>query len=251
MFRIRIASAKLLKDIISAISTIVDEATFVVSPNSVTLRAMDPSRVAMVDFEWPKSVFDEYSCSEALKLCINISELLKLLRRARRDESVELSIDEKTGRLRMTIRGNYERTFHMPTLEPIDDEVPTPKVVFNAKAEVTTEGLRQAIGDATLVSNHVRINMDDEKMTMNAEGDLMGATIQLKKDDGAILAVDVKQSSSAIFSLSYLSEIVNSASATSEIVKLEFSTDMPIRLDFKQPQEGKLVFYLAPRIEVE
>jgi proliferating cell nuclear antigen len=205
----------------------------------------------MVDFEWPKTVFEEYVCSDALKVCINISELLKLLRRARRDESVELSIDEKTGRLQMTIRGNYVRTFHMPTLEPFDDEVPTPKVVFNAKAEITTEGLRQAIGDASLVSNHVRIYMDDEKMTMNAEGDLMGAAIQLKREDGAILGVDVTQPSNAIFSLSYLSEIVKSASATSEIVTLEFSTDMPIRLDFKQPQEGKLVFYLAPRIEVE
>ena len=251
MFRVRVADARLLRDMITAISTLIDEATFDASPDGIKLRAMDPSRVAMVDFEWPKTVFDEYVCSEAMKMCINISELLKLLRRTGRKESVELSLDEKTGRLRVTIRGEYVRTFNMPTLEPIAEEVPTPKVTFNAKAEVTTEGLRQAIEDASLVSDHVRIEMDNEKMTMRATGDLMGATIELKKGGRALFGVAVKEISKATLSLSYLYEIVKAAAATSEIATVEFSTDMPIRLDFKQQQKGKLAFYLAPRIEVE
>ena len=107
LFRVRVADAKLLKDMITAISTLIDEATFDLSSDGIKLRAMDPSRVAMVDFEWPKTVFDEYICSEAMKMCINISELLKLLRRAGRGESVELSLDEKPGRLQLTIRGKY------------------------------------------------------------------------------------------------------------------------------------------------
>jgi len=236
---------------ITAISTLVDEATFDLSPEGIKLRAMDPSRVAMIDFEWPKTVFDEYLCSEAAKMCINVSELLKLLRRTGRNESVELSLDEKTGRLKMTIKGDYVRTFNMPTLEAMEEEVPTPKVAFNVKAEVTTQGLGQAIEDALLVSDHVRIEADNEKMTMNATGDLMGATIELKKGGAALLGLEVKEPSKATFSLSYLSEIIKAAAATSEIATIEFSTDMPIRLDFKQQQEGKLTFYLAPRIEVE
>jgi DNA polymerase III sliding clamp (beta) subunit (PCNA family) len=44
---------------------------------------------------------------------------------------------------------------------------------------------------------------------------------------------------------------VKAAVATSDIALLEFSTDMPIKLDFKQAIDGKLTFYLAPRIEVE
>ena len=81
MFKAKMADAKVLKDMMGAISILVDEATFDLTPEGITLRAMDPSRVAMVDFEWPKAVFDEYSCSETTKMCINISEMLKLLRR--------------------------------------------------------------------------------------------------------------------------------------------------------------------------
>ena len=251
MFKIKVADAKNLKDMITAISILVDEATFKIDPESLKLRAMDPSRVAMVDFEWPKTVFDEYTCTEPTKMCINISELLKLLKRAGKDEILELSLDEKTARLQITITGKYTRNFTMPTLEASEEEVPTPKITFNVKAKATTEGLSQAIEDAGLVSDHVRIEADAEKLVFNASGDLMGATISLQKGSDTILDLETKEPSKATFSLSYLSEIIKAASATSDIATLEFSTDMPIKLDFQQAKDGKLMFYLAPRIETE
>jgi proliferating cell nuclear antigen len=86
---------------------------------------------------------------------------------------------------------------------------------------------------------------------MRATGDLMGATVELKKGSDSLLDLEAKEPSKATFSLSYLSEIIKTSAATSDIATLEFSTDMPIRIDFQQPKEGKLTFYLAPRIEVE
>jgi proliferating cell nuclear antigen len=139
----------------------------------------------------------------------------------------------------------------MPTLEPQEEEVPTPKITFKITAKTTAEGLRQAIEDAQLVSDHVRIEADPEKLTLNATGDLMGALIELKKGSDALLDLQTEEPSKATFSLSYLAEIIKAASATSEIATLQFANDMPIRLDFHQPKEGKLTYYLAPRIEVE
>jgi len=251
LFNAKINDAKLLRDMITAISTLVDEATFNLNPEGLKLRAMDPSRVAMIDFEMPKTTFDEYNCDQPTKMCINITEMLKLLRRTAKDESVELTLDEKTNRLNVAIKGKYERTFNMPTLEAAEEEVPTPKITFNTRAKVTTEGLHQAIEDVQLVSDHVKIEVDNEKLTMRAAGDLMGATIELKKGSDALLDLETKEPSKATFSLSYLSEIIKTAASASDIATLEFSSDMPIRIDFQQPKEGKLTFYLAPRIEVE
>lgn len=251
MFKAKISDAKMLRDMVTAISTLVDEATFNISPEGIQLRAMDPSRVAMIDFEWPKSIFDEYTCDAPIKMCINIGEMLKLLRRTGKDELVELALDEKTNRLNVGIKGKYERTFNMPTLEAAEEEVPTPKITFNIRAKVTTDGLHQAVEDVSLVSDHVKIEVDSEKLTMRAAGDLMGATIELKKGSDALLDLEAKEPSKATFSLSYLSEIIKTASSASDIATLEFSSDMPIRIDFQQPKEGKLTFYLAPRIEVE
>ncbi len=251
MFKLKVSDAKQLRDMTNAISILVDEATFKIEPEGLKLRAMDPSRVAMIDFEWPKTIFEEYVCAQPSKICVNISELLKLLKRAGKDETVELSLDDKTGRLEVKITGRYGRNFTMPTLEASEEEVPTPKISFNIKAKTTTQGLSQAIEDAQLVSDHVRIEADTEKLILQASGDLMGATITLQKGTDALLDLETKETSKATFSLSYLSEIIKAASATSEIATLEFSSDMPIRIDFQQTKEGKLTFFLAPRIETE
>jgi len=251
LFNAKISDAKLLRDMVTAISTLVDEATFNLAPEGIKLRAMDPSRVAMIDFEWPKTVFDEYTCDTPAKMCINVGEMLKLLRRTGKDETIELALDEKTNRLNVGIKGKYERTFNMPTLEAAEEEVPTPKITFNVRAKITTEGLHQAIEDVLLVSDHVKVEVDSEKLTMRAAGDLMGATIELKKGSDALLDLEAKEPSKATFSLSYLSEIIKTAAGASDIATLEFSSDMPVRIDFQQPKEGKLTFYLAPRIEVE
>jgi len=245
------SDVKLLRDAITAISTLIDEGTFHVSPEEIKLRSMDPSRVAMVDFTMQKTVFDEYISDQNAKICLNLGELLKLLKRAGRDESVEIFLDESTGHFVITIRGKYTRTFRMPTLEAMEDEVPTPKVTFNAKVTLTADGLRQSLEDVALVSDHVRMETDGEKFMMSAKGDIMGANVELKKGSDALLSLEVKEPSRATYPLSYLSDIVKAASSTSEIVTLEFSTDMPVRLDFKQPYDGSLVYYLAPRIEVE
>ncbi|RJS91178.1 proliferating cell nuclear antigen (pcna) [Candidatus Bathyarchaeota archaeon] len=251
MFRLKTSDAKLLRDVITAVSTLIDEGTFNVNQDGIKLRSMDPSRVAMVDFTMQKTAFDEYVADQDVKICLNLGELLKLLKRAGRDEAVELLLDESSGQIVVTIQGKYVRTFRMPTLEAVEDDIPTPKVTFNAKVTLTTDGLRRSLEDVALVSDHVRMETDGEKFVMSAKGDIMGANIELKSGSDALLSLEVKEPSRATYPLSYLSDIVKAASATSDIVALEFSTDMPVRLDFKQPYDGALIYYLAPRIEVE
>jgi len=251
LFKLNVSDVKLLRDVLTAISTLIDEGTFNVTPEGIKLRSMDPSRVAMVDFTMQKTAFDEYVSDQNTKICVNLGELLKLLKRAGRDEAVEIHLDESTGQLVVIIRGRYTRTFRMPTLEAMEDEVPTPRVTFNAKVTLTADGLRRSLEDVALVSDHVRMETDGEKFMMSAKGDIMGANIELKKGSDALLSLEVKEPSRATYPLSYLSDIVKAASATSDVVALEFSTDMPVRLDFKQPYDGSLIYYLAPRIEVE
>jgi proliferating cell nuclear antigen len=251
MFRLKVADSKQLRDMITAISILVDEATFKLDPDGIKLRAMDPSRVAMIDFEWPKTIFEEYQADTPAKMCINITELLKLLKRAGKEETVELSLDEQTAKLNIKIAGKYARNFTMPTLQASEEEVPTPKLTFNVKIKATTEGLTQAIEDAQLVSDHVRLEADPEKLVFNAAGDLMGAVITIQKGSDTLLDLEAKEPSKATFSLSYLTEIIKAASQTSDIATMEFSSDMPIKIDFQQPKEGRLTFYLAPRIETE
>lgn len=249
MFSIRMNDARLWKNLIGAIATLVDEASFDADVEGIKLRAMDPSHVAMVDFEWPKTIFEEYVCDEPTKLCINISEMLKLLRRVGGDESINLELEENTARLKMTLKSKYTRVFRMATLEPSTEEVPTPKISFNSTVKITTTCMRNAVDDAATVSDHIQFETAEDTFIINASGDLGSVTIDVGKESEEILGFEVKEASKAMFSLSYLSEMVKAASNVSDIVTIEFSTDMPVRLNFELPQSGRLQYYLAPRIE--
>lgn len=251
MFNGKMTDARLFKNLITAISTLIDEATFNLTQEGISLRAMDPSHVAMVDFEWPKTAFEGYTCDQPTKLCVSLSEVLKLLKGAGADESVEISLDEQTKRLNVQLKGKYTRTFSMVTLEPSGEEAPIPKTGFNVKAKLTTECLKRSMDDSAIFSDHVRLEASPEKFVMLAAGDVGSAKIEWEKESEALLGLDVKEESKATFSLSYLAEIIKAASTTSAVATVEFSTNMPVRLDFELPQGGKLVYYLAPRIESE
>ncbi|MEM1587226.1 MAG: proliferating cell nuclear antigen (pcna) [Candidatus Bathyarchaeia archaeon] len=247
----RISDTKTFKSVIDAISAIIDEATFVIGPENIRLRAMDPSRVAMVDWEMRKTSFDEYEADEESKVCINLSEFKKVLKRAGKDDIIEFSSGERGDNVEVRIRGRYTRTFTLPILEASEEEVPEPKLTFNAKVTLTTDDFYETLKDAELVSDNVRIEADEDGLIMNAKGDVSGTRIEIKKGSDALISLEVEEPSKATFSLSYLTDIVKTASDTSDIVTLEFSTDMPLRLDFRQRYDGKLVYLLAPRVEVE
>lgn len=251
MFKMRVSDTKTFKSVLDAISAIVDEATFTVGPDGIRLRAMDPSRVAMIDFEMRKTSFDEYEADEETKMCVNLSELKKVLKRAGKDDIIELSLDEGSNSLLVRVRGRYTRAFTLPILESSEEEIPEPKITFNAKVTLTADDFYETLKDAELVSDNVRIEADGENFIMNAKGDVTGAKIEIKKGSDALISMEVKEPSKATFSLSYLTDIVKAASDTSDVVTLEFSTDMPLRLDFRQRYDGKLMYLLAPRIEVE
>ncbi len=242
-------NARLWKNLLNAIATLVDEANFDATEKGITLRAMDPSHVAMVDFEWPQEMFDEYACDKPLKLCININEMLRFLRRVNTDESLELELDEKTAQIVMILRSRYLRTFKMNTLEALSEEVPSPKITFQSSIKITTNSIRDAINDAATVSDYILFQSTATEFTMQAAGDVGSVEIVIEKDSEEILGLDVQENSRAMFGLNYLSDMVKAASSISDIVTIEFSNNMPVRLNFELPHQGKLQYYLAPRIE--
>ena len=102
--------------------------------------------------------------------------------------------------------------------------------------------------DISTVSDHIQFEITHKKLVMRASGYLGSAAVEVGTDSEDLLSLSIKENSKATFSLNYLSETIKAASTVSDVVTLEFSKDMPIRLTFEM-QEGKLQYYLAPRIE--
>ena len=251
MFKAVVQDAKIWKNLLTAISTLIEEADFNTSEDGLKLRSMDPSHVAMVDFEWSKEAFEEYVCDKPTNIRVNITTMLKLLRRSKSEESLEISYDEDSKKVDLTLRGKILKKFTMPTLESVEEEVPTPKLSFNARVKLMSETLKEIVEDSETVSDNISFKAKEDKLFVKASSELSNVGMELSKTDGALLELDIKENSDATFNLNYFGEMVKAGSATSEVATIEFSTNMPIRLEFEMSQQGKLMYYLAPRIEAE
>jgi len=251
MFKAVVQEAKIWKNLLTAISTLIEEADFNADSEGLKLRSMDPSHVAMVDFEWPKAAFEEYVCDKPTSIRVNVSTMLKLLRRGKSEESLEMSYDEENKKVNLTLKGKIVKRFTMPTLEPVEEEVPTPKLSFNARIKLMSETLKEIVEDSETVSDNIKFEASQDKFLVKATSELSNVSMELTKNDGALLELDVKENAAATFNLNYLGEMVKAGSVTSEVASMEFSANMPVKLEFEMLQRGRLTYYLAPRIEAE
>jgi len=249
VFKASMSDARLWKSLLGAISTLIEEADFNATPDGIRLRSMDPAHVAMVDFEWQKAAFEEYTCIGPTKIRVRLTSMLRLLKRVGSDEVLEMLYDDKTRKLNLTLKAKMMRKFTMPTLDPAQEEVPTPKITFNAKTKLTTAILRDIVEDMEAVSDNIHLEVTSDKFIAAATTALSSATIEMEKGNENMLELEAKEPSKATYSLNYLSQITKAGAATAELVTVEFSTNMPIRLAFDVPQQGRLMYYLAPRLE--
>lgn len=251
MIKATLNNAKIWKNILDAISTLIDEADFNFDENGIKLRSMDPSHVAMVDLDLQKSAFDDYSCSKPTKARVSIKGMLKLLKRVKSDENLEIVFDESTKKINLTLKGRVTKKFTIPTLEPGGEEAPTPKLTFESKIKMVAKALKEILDDMQAISDNVKLETTTDKFILQAIGELSSAVVEIEKGNEALLELDVKNPSKATFNLSYLGEMVKAGASTSDLLSLEFSTNMPIKLEFELLGQGRLLYYLAPRIESE
>lgn len=252
MFKAKIDDAKFLKDILTAVSTIVGEATFNITSSGMQLRAMDASRVALVDLTLPEKTFTEFKCDKQMSLGIDINNLLKLIKKATKENIITLSLDDTDARMAVSIKGKYSRRFEVPVLTSEATEVPEIKVAYHTSAKMMVDGLKDVVDDASLVAEHMKFEAEGiDKVYINATGDLMKVKIRLTKGDDVLIEMDSKEDSKGQYSILFLNEILKASSATAQMVDVDWSTDMPLRLSFNVEREAKIIFNLAPRVDPE
>jgi len=237
------------KAVTSAISTLVDEATFEASVEGISFRGMDPSHVALIDIYWPNSTFEEYECDTSLKFGVRVDELSKLIKRAEKKDKLEITLAENS-MLHIKIIDGYNRQYKMRLIESAATSTPLPKLNFNSKIVLTSNALDKILSDIQVVSEYVSIHSSPNIVQFLGKGDSGEADIKLEtsRDEG-LQELNVKEESKATYSLDYLSKITKAVSASGGPVAAEFSSKMPLRLEFRIANVGRIHFYLAPRVQ--
>ena len=249
MFEAKLTEAGFFKNLIASLQIIVDEALFNLSPEKILFRAWNSSRVAMVNCTLPKSSFEDYTCDQPTKVCLSLREISKFLKGTKGNEPLEISV-ARNDLITLRVMGEYQKVFNLSTLAiKEEEELSLPSLTFNAKLRITTSCFKQMVEDVATMSDHVRIKASENDLTFDGVGDFGNVELTLAKGSETLLNFEVAQVSSASYDANILSQIIKEASSCADVVTLEFSTKLPLKLDFELPQQGELVYYIAPRVE--
>ena len=236
-----------LKAIISAVSTLVEEATFVASSEGITFRGMDPSHVALIDITWPNSAFEKYECDSEVKFGVKIDELGKLIKRAGKKDPIDIAVSADGKQLLVTISGT--KKYKIRLIEQSVTDTPLPKISYEAKIAMSVPAFDRILGDIDVVSDYLTIVTKGSKAKFSGKGEAGEASLEVGKDDEDVAEISAGEESTATYSLEYLNPITKAIGATASDILCEYSGAKPLRMEFKVSNIGRIHFYLAPRVE--
>lgn len=245
--KLTLAEPKYLKESISIISELVNEARFKVTKEGIELVAMDPANVAMVIFKLLSSSFTEYDLKKDVEIAINLNNLKQVMRRTKPNDMLTLELDSEN-KLRLQLKGENTRTFNLPIIEFDEKEQKIPDLKFPVTIKTRSSVLNEAIEDVDVVAESVTFMAEPKKFTILAEGDLSQAKIEIKENDSTKIKVDGDGKVKAKYSIEYLKKMINGSKIADE-VSISFSDDYPLKIEYKTVDTVMLSFILAPRVE--
>lgn len=243
-----IVSADTLKDALDSVSVLVDECKIRLNEADLSIRAVDPANVGMVDLTLDAAAFESYEADGGV-IGVNLAKLEDFVGMASGDQLVELELDEETRKLNIRMDG-LSSTLALIDPDSIRQEPDIPDL--DLAAEIVLEGaqLDRGIKAADMVSDHVRLRVDSdaEAYHIAAEGDTDDVDFQLDDDDLIALTAGVADS---LFSLDYLKDM-NKAIPKDAEVTVELGEEFPVKIHYAVAEgQGNVTYMLAPRIQSE
>lgn len=245
MFSARTSGSDEWKAILSAISTLVEEATFEATAEGISFRGMDPSHVALIDISWPNSAFEKYECDGDIKFGVRIDEFSKLIKRSDKSEAIEISLSDNM----LLILIGKNKQYKMRLIESSATDTPLPKIPYDTRISLATNLFDKILGDVQVVSDYLTVKTNATKSEFSGKGDSGEVLISLQKQQDELSEISVKEESVGTYSLEYLNPIVKAVGTASGSIICEYSSAKPLRIEFKVANMGRIHFYLAPRVE--
>jgi len=245
MFTAKVKS-DVIKGIIDVTSPLVNEAKFNITAKGISLRAVDPAHVAMVDLELRQAAFEEYNATD-MELGIDLDKLSGIMKLAAAGDIVTLEYDEEANRLIVRIGNLVRRMGLIDTAGMPDSKVP--HLDLPAKAVVRAGELSKGVRASEAVSDHLALNIDKDSFELYAEGDT--DTVNLKLPKEMLLELQAPGKFRSLFSIDYFSNMIKPVRSEDPIT-INLGNDNPIRVDFDIAEKnGHVTYLLAPRIESE
>ena len=241
-----IVGASTFQDALDSVSVLVDECKIRLNEEEFSIRAVDPANVGMVDLTLEAAAFESYEADGGV-IGVNLARLEDIAGMANSGDLIHLELDEETRKLHIAIDG-LSYTLALIDPDSIRQEPDIPEL--DLPAEIVVEGaqLNRGVKAADMVSDHIRLRVDEaeEAFSIEAEGDTDDVDLKLTRED---LIAFTAGPADSLFSLDYLKDM-NKAIPSDAEVTVELGEEFPVKLHYGFAEGlGQVTYMLAPRIQ--
>ena len=163
----------------NVVATLVDEAKFNITEDGISLRAVDPAHVAMIDLKLKSAAFESFKASES-ELGIDISKMTDVLKLAKPNDIISITHDEEKNRLILKILNITRSMALVDTTGMAEPKVPN--LSLPVKVVIKTQELVQGIKASESISDHISLSANSDGFELMSEGDTDAVNLKLSKD---------------------------------------------------------------------
>ena len=255
-FSFKLENSKILKNVIETLSSIIDETQITITEKDLFIKAMDPSRICLLQFLMKKEDFDEFKCSsKEIVIGLNLDDLDKILKRSSANDSLEISFSEKDNKIKIVMRREGQsraRTFSLGIIDLEAEEIQMEKLLqieYNTKWQMKPEFFVEAIKDAEIYSEILNMKAEEKKgLIFSSSGQIGEMVYELTEDD--LFESTISDTNTGSYSITFLKAILKIASIT-ERLEISLFSDNPLKMIFNILEGAVLSYFLAPRVENE
>jgi len=234
-----VAEAKDLVDALNVVSELINEASVKFTNDGLQIKTMDRANVAMVLFKYKKEGFVEYNCPTEETFGLDLSQLLKILKRI--DGKDKLTMEFKD---MITMRSSKKK-FTAPLLADLADKSQEPPALtFKATVKAKGKDISDAIEDAAVVGESISLVATKGRFAITAKGDLNSAETDVVQTE---LVVQDESEVVGRYAIEYLQKMIKGAKISDEVT-MRFAKDYPLKMEFNKGNV-ELGIILAPRVD--
>lgn len=236
-------------NLMKLVDTFVESAALNFDVDGLTLRAMDSSRVLLVNIDLPSEVFSKYDVDEPELIGIEMERFAKILKLLAKPKDTLILRKGESNHLELILRGEETLRFKIPLLSYVEEEdLRLPKLPHKVKAVILAKGLKKAVKAASLVSDALIFVGTPDALKLIAKGETTEFEATMALEDEVMLDLTVKESAKSAYGISYLIDLVKAFDQGDEVI-LKFAKDIPLEIEYWVRDIGKATFLLAPRVE--
>lgn len=226
-----------------------ESGVFILKTEALYVKAIDPSRTAMIEFYIPKEAFESYEPAGEKIVYVSMKDLGKILKNAGKNDKLSMSFSEDSIKIEFS-DGIVSRVFRIPLrLEAAHEEIPSLELEYSNKYVVGGDLLHEALVSIEKVGDVLKVSGNESTLTLRSVGDLGEAEVILSLERGVLKEADVKNPGFEVsYSIDYLSYVKKPIKSSDEVVVM-VDNDLPICLELRFPSGSKLSYYVAPRTE--